>query len=524
MNNEEFNDNLFFVFEKLLMDKELAEKFAKCKTEDELYNFCLKIKGGYTKEEWKKFAEIVYRLTIDKENDKILLDNDLEEIGGGNMANNIGKKALSGTLAALTAATALQIGSVNVSAASSSSKPRTSISQKSSSSKWRRVIKGVLIGAGVAAVAAALGYGVYRFVEYKKNDTTKNQPKPNVDQNFVKTGKEKHNLPNPGNTCYCNSVARLLYNDEKFRNNVMAYKGNDKKIEALKYVFSAIETGNVDRETLVEKYRTCFGYNGEQSDAADLLKNVKQEFPGIEIPEMCQMSASQFAAGNDDGEVNSVEFLLKHGDTTHVDLKKLGMSRSEIHKLFLYAKAGWLSQEEERKDSYKKQGKEDPLKDEKKVERKIRERNGMEAIIANLVINRERHNPENFESDGMNEIITKLKATEKKGIEYLKPLKTDLVNGRFLVRCTRADYLSDDENAQRFKDPFKVELDGKTYNLNDCLLHKGNDTEGHYVCLSRDKDGKWYEYDTSRTNVNCLSNEEAENMIRTYGVILGYGS
>ena len=168
INAEEFNDNLFFVFEKLLMNKELAEEFAKCKTEDELYNFCLKIKGGYTKEEWKKFSEIVYRLTIDKENDKILLDNNLEEIGGGNMANNIGKKALSGTLAALTAATVLQFGSVNVSAANSSSKPSVSISRKSSSSKWKRIIKGVLIGAGVAAVAAALGYGAHRFIKYKK--------------------------------------------------------------------------------------------------------------------------------------------------------------------------------------------------------------------------------------------------------------------------------------------------------------------------------------------------------------------
>ncbi len=30
INAEEFNDNLFFVFEKLLMNKELAEEFAKC--------------------------------------------------------------------------------------------------------------------------------------------------------------------------------------------------------------------------------------------------------------------------------------------------------------------------------------------------------------------------------------------------------------------------------------------------------------------------------------------------------------
>lgn len=498
MNNEkEFNDNLFFVFEKLLMEEELAEKFAECKTEDELYNFCLNIKGGYTKEEWEKFSEIVYKLISDKKDDKILLDDDLKEIGGGNMTNNIGKKTLSGTLAALTAATALQIGSVNVSAASNSSSRSVSVSQKSSS-KWKKIIRGVLIGAGVAAVAAALGYGAYRFVKHKKNDTPKNQPKPNVDQNFVKTGKEKYNLPNPGNTCYCNSVARLLYNDEKFRNNVMAYKGNDKKIEALKYVFSAMETGNVDRETLVEKYRTCFGYNGNQYDVADLLKNVKQEFPGFEIPGLCQLPSSQSMPRNN-GNVNSVEFLLEHGDVTHVDFKKLNMDRNGIHLMFQDASNIWERVEQERKDSCQINGGIDPFEGEEKKERKERKRKGMESILANNL-------------------------TSHYGAECLKPLKTDLVNGRFLIRCARGDGLSDAENAQRFKDPFKVELDGKTYNLNDCLLHKGTDRGGHYICLTRDKDGKWYEYDTIKTNVNCLSNEEAEKMIKTYGVVLGYGS
>lgn len=203
-NEEEFNDNLFFVFEKLLMDEKLAERFAECKTEDELYNFCLKIKGGYTKEEWEKFSKIVYKLIFNKKNNKILLDDDLKEISGGNMTNNIGKKALSSTLAALTAATALQIGSVNVSAASNSSRSSISVSKKSSS-KWKKIIKGVLIGAGVAAVAAALGYGAYRFVKYRKekNNTPKdniskdNQPKINIDQSHIglEPNKEKNNTP-----------------------------------------------------------------------------------------------------------------------------------------------------------------------------------------------------------------------------------------------------------------------------------------------------------------------------------------
>lgn len=332
INAEEFNDNLFFVFEKLLMDKEIAEEFAKCKTEDELYNFCLEIKGGYTKEEWKKFAEIVYGLTIDKENDKILLDNDLEKIGGGNMANNIGKKALSGTLAALTAATMLQIGSVNALAASSSSKPSTSVSQKSSSSKWRRIIKGVLIGAGVAAVAAALGYGVYRFVEYKKNDTTKNQPKPNVDQSRigVKKGQTQvsvHGIKNLGNSCYLNAVAQQIVSDPGLRNRILDdrvdnHPGQEKLFDAVQKLVKCavssrhgVEMSEDDKKVLISSLGAAGIYDGNQQDAEEYLNHiVKTLYPkqgtavvsSIEIPKI-------------PGKTISVQDMVNHGGGFSVD-------------------------------------------------------------------------------------------------------------------------------------------------------------------------------------------------------------
>lgn len=190
INAEEFNDNLFFVFEKLLMNKELAEEFAKCKTEDELYNFCLKIKGGYTKEEWKKFSEIVYRLTIDKENDKILLDNNLEEIGGGNMANNIGKKALSGTLAALTAATVLQFGSVNVSAANSSSKPSVSVLRKSSSDK-EGLIKRFWVKLGLVAATIFGGLSLCKLIKSRENKVKVPTEEGSKDEMLVQTSEKE---------------------------------------------------------------------------------------------------------------------------------------------------------------------------------------------------------------------------------------------------------------------------------------------------------------------------------------------
>ena len=300
MNNvEEFNDNLFFVFEKLLMDKELAEKFAECKTEDELYNFCLKIKGGYTKEEWEKFAEIIYKLTINKENDKILLDNDLEEIGGGSMTNNIGKKALSGTLAALTAATVLQVGSVGASAASSSSKPKTSVSQRSSSPRWKKIIRGVLIGAGVAAVAAALGYGVHRFIEHKKekNNTPKifnEQPNSSIKNNkqpgnrFRRTAKNEaaQGMRNMGHSCYLSTIVQQMESDPGLRELIMndtaeKHPGEEKLFKAIQGLVlyadncrKKVEVDENDFNNLKELAEASGIYGTNQEDAEEILRNV----------------------------------------------------------------------------------------------------------------------------------------------------------------------------------------------------------------------------------------------------------
>lgn len=349
MNNvEEFNDNLFFVFEKLLMDKELAEKFAECKTEDELYNFCLKIKGGYTKEEWEKFAEIIYKLTINKENDKILLDNDLEEIGGGSMTNNIGKKALSGTLAALTAATVLQVGSVGASAASSSPKPKTSVSQRSSSPRWKKIIRGVLIGAGVAAVAVALGYGVHRFIEHKKEKN--NTPKifneqPNSSNSSIKNNKQPGDLANrpieyrslspeelkrvheqfgvntnnPGNTCYCITLIRGLFAMESLRDGVKNYNGKSEEIKDLKEIFESLEKGYVDGKRLEEVCKKCFGYNGRPDDIheayevfTDKVEKSDKVFFDRFVPTSYTVPSSTGMWGND-GNTRSVQYLVEHG-------------------------------------------------------------------------------------------------------------------------------------------------------------------------------------------------------------------
>ena len=84
------------------------------------------------------------------------------------MANNIGKKALSCTLAALTAATVLQFGSVNVSAANSSSKPSVSVSRKSSSDK-EGLIKRFWVKLGLVAATIFGGLSLCKLIKSREN-------------------------------------------------------------------------------------------------------------------------------------------------------------------------------------------------------------------------------------------------------------------------------------------------------------------------------------------------------------------
>lgn len=469
MNNEEFNDNLFFVFEKLLMDKELAEKFAKCKTEDELYNFCLKIKGGYTKEEWKKFAEIVYRLTIDKENDKILLDNDLEEIGGGNMANNIGKKALSGTLAALTAATALQIGSVNVSAASSSSKPRTSVSQKFSSSKWRRIIKGVLIGAGVAAVAAALGYGVYRFIEYKKEKN--NTPKVDVDLGVKKD--QTLGIKNLGNSCYLNAVAQQITSDPGLRKRILDdrvdnHPGQEKLFAAVQKLVRCAVNGRhgiemrEDYTEILKSSLTDAGiYDGNQQDAEEYFRRiVRTLYPKQGVSVLNPMEIPKIP-----GRTISVQDMVNHGGGFSYDRaigQLTGEEREEIRKIF--EKPGKKSDKLLIRDAYRGY------------------------IYQNL----DRLSPEvHFNSGKPLKMLTKKE----------RRLDEPLFNGKFYPSEGGRVYIQikrfgQDDKGERYKDqtfvnvPEELKIDGKKYRLAGSVLHLGSSLNGgHYTSYTSD-DGK----------------------------------
>ncbi len=169
---ENLNSNLLFVFEKITSDKDLAENFSKCKTGDELYNFCLKIKDGYSREEWEEFIEILYILTCDEKNVKVALSNDLDQISGGIMSDKMKKKFLAGTLAVLSLMPATSTLNPEVLAAESGvlststskvSAVRSKISSIfSSNSKNVKRLKKIILGVEIAVVTVAIGVYLYK--------------------------------------------------------------------------------------------------------------------------------------------------------------------------------------------------------------------------------------------------------------------------------------------------------------------------------------------------------------------------
>lgn len=520
----------------------------------------------------------MYRLTIDKENDKILLDNNLEEIGGGNMANNIGKKALSGTLAALTAATVVQFGSVNVSAANSSSKPSVSVSRKSSSDK-EGLIKRFWVKLGLVAATIFGGLSLCKLIKSRENkdkvpteegskdeisdqssgekeeetptsadlkdakskDKTPSSavvvPANSEDQasssdSITTTGSEDQAsdlnsvipadmplnqtsddekgkvptkestegetelkslnkgeevlavkcLPNLSLGCYCGAVSMLLYNIETFRDFVNNYEGKNKSVLEFKYIFEVIKNGQVDEKKLKESYGVCFGYNDEQGDAADLLRKVKEDIREFEFPEIHQVLTSQSMTGGSEDITRSMEFLIQHGDEGSANydrlVEKVEIDKSSLEQLREVVKGEFSGSMD-----------------------KCTEENVNNRMYAMMI--------------GQNGIQFKS--------EWLDPLKIHPVDGRFLINCIRDDRADYMKSLMRFNNPFKVELDGKIYYLNDCILHIGTDKSGHYVYLNFNSEKDcWQEFDTMKRTVTDLKYEIVENMIRAYGVIFEY--
>lgn len=160
-----FNSNLFFVFEKITSDREMARAFSKCKTEDELYDFCIKIKNGYSREEWKQFVAVLFNvLNLHLKNDIIVLNDNLKNISGGTMSSDIKRKILSGTLSILTF---LPTGQITLPGAYATDSSDCFV--KKHSSNFEKIVGGI----GAATVATVIG--IYFYKRYYSNSNLSQQ-------------------------------------------------------------------------------------------------------------------------------------------------------------------------------------------------------------------------------------------------------------------------------------------------------------------------------------------------------------
>lgn len=245
------NPNLFILFRELVSDPEIAKRFSNCKTLEEFYNFCSKIVGGYTKEELKEFLLNLALLTLEEKNDKILLKDDLEKISGGarmNITNNRYISALMGVLSLLTvtSATNLDVHAVNNNTAAKKVEKKDS-----EESLWERLVGDVILGAGVGAVVGTAVYYAHRAAE------------------------DRGGIPNLGNSCYLNALTQQLYSVRSFYEQIMKDGSDDKRVVALRYIFTLLDKGDRLEASNIRKFIKDLGYNGKQQDATEFLINER---------------------------------------------------------------------------------------------------------------------------------------------------------------------------------------------------------------------------------------------------------
>ena len=270
----------------LLSDLNLAEGFSKCKSGDEMYNFCLNIKDGYTRDEWENFIRVIYSLILNKDNNKIKLRKHLDEVCGGTMNNSISKKFLSCSLALLGVLPSPGLGSVKASQKVYSSS-KENVSKKSDSSILPLIFKSVLAGTVGGAIVAYL-YG-----------ESSNNSKPS----------NSLGITNLKYTCYMNSAIQQLYSLDHFRESVMNDNSGDPQVNAIKYLFSIIsgrEPENIDK---LREAATTLGYKGNQEDCGEFIQSLGTVFENYGM-ELCVSNPSSF--GTDLGKV-SLQDILEHG-------------------------------------------------------------------------------------------------------------------------------------------------------------------------------------------------------------------
>lgn len=241
-------ENLVFVFEKLLSDEKLAEGFSKCKSGDEMYNFCLNIKDGYTRNEWENFIRVIYSLILNKDCDKIKLKGNLDKVCGGTMNNSISKKFLSCSLALLGVLPSPGLGSVKANA-ETYSKVHENASKKDKDSILPLIFKGAMVG----TVGGAIGAYIY---DRMFNNSDSSSPVEITGLGSM------------------NSAIQQLYSLNNFRESVMNDNSGDPRVNAVKYLFSIINGREREDINKVREVAAVLGYKDGQEVQDEFIQNL----------------------------------------------------------------------------------------------------------------------------------------------------------------------------------------------------------------------------------------------------------
>ena len=255
--NKAGNENLSILIQKLFFDKELAEKFSKCKTLDEFYNFCIGVQGGYSKEELRETLYVLGSIDwkdLDQEFDN-LEDKKLGMVVGGSNFNS-SKKITAGILSLLSLFPISFFNNQGAHAASNYNSPTYS-KQNIENSRVAKILKYLSIAAGATLVIGAAAYF------YKRSN-----------KNLVDAA-TNGGLTNPGNACYINATLQQLYSMPEFKNKVMIDNSGNKKIEVLKTIFKNMDDGKILGSSETEKLLEGLGYDGSQQDSHEFLTRNK---------------------------------------------------------------------------------------------------------------------------------------------------------------------------------------------------------------------------------------------------------
>ena len=82
--NRKVSDNIGLALEKISSDPKLTENLVNQKTFDDLYNYCVSVNGGYTKEEFDEYMDdLVSMLEEQAINNLQINEDELRNISGG---------------------------------------------------------------------------------------------------------------------------------------------------------------------------------------------------------------------------------------------------------------------------------------------------------------------------------------------------------------------------------------------------------------------------------------------------------